>query len=274
MHIKISEKSDRFYLFFVVGILLFILLTPVFLSQNSANATQITLAWDQSDGAAGYKIYSGTTSNSYQWAADVGNVTSYTTADLTDGYTYYFAATAYDETSLESDYSDEVSYVATTTLCSYSISPASASFGSTGGTGNIAVLTQSGCSWTAASGVAWITITSGSSGTGSGTVMYSVAPNSGSSRSTALTIAGQQFTVSQTGVQAYTITASVGAGGTISPSGSVSVNYLTSQTFTITPKSGYRIKRVTIDGTSVGAVSSYTFTNINMNHTIKALFGK
>ena len=115
--------------------------------QERANAAQVTLAWDESDGAAGYKIYSGTTSNSYTWVVDVGNVTSYTTENLTDGYTYYFAATAYDESGLESDYSDEVSYSASTVPCSYAISPASASFNTSGGSGSITVTTQSGCSW-------------------------------------------------------------------------------------------------------------------------------
>ena len=188
--------------------------------QERANAAQITLAWDESDGAAGYKIYSGTESNNYTWVVDVGNTTSYTTANLTDGYTYYFAATAYDASGLESDYSDEVSYSANTVPCSYSISPASASFNTSGGSGSIVVTTQSGCNWSASSGVSWVTITSGSSGTGSGTIAYTVASNSGAARSVVSTIAGQLFTFNQSGTQSYTINASAGTGGTITPSGS------------------------------------------------------
>ena len=46
----------------------------------------------------------------------------------------------------------------------------------------------------------------------------------------------------------YTITASAGSGGSISPSGAVSVASGGSQTFTITPNSGYQIKSVTVDG--------------------------
>jgi len=84
------------------------------------------------------------------------------------------------------------------TSCTYSISPTSQSFGSSGGTGSVSVTTQSGCSWTAVSNASWITITSGSSGTGSGTVNYSVAANTGtSSRTGTITIADQTFTVSQ-----------------------------------------------------------------------------
>ncbi|MEM3714376.1 MAG: hypothetical protein QXF82_05450, partial [Nitrososphaeria archaeon] len=51
------------------------------------------------------------------------------------------------------------------------------------------------------------------------------------------------------------ITASAGEGGTITPSGEVVVPYNGSQTFTITPNEGYRIKDVLIDGGSIGPVS-------------------
>ena len=70
----------------------------------------------------------------------------------------------------------------------------------------------------------------------------------------------------------YTITASAGTGGSISPSGAVSAAYGTSKTFTITPGTGYQIADVKVDGVSVGAVSSYTFSSIAANHTIAATF--
>jgi hypothetical protein len=267
-----TKKDINILRFFIAGMWVLLLLGSAALSQNAAKADQITLAWDQSEGAAGYKIYSGTSSNSYQWVTDVGNVTSYTTADLTAGYTYYFAATAYDASALESDHSDEVSYTAGAVSCSYTISPSSISFGTAGGTGTIAVTTQTGCAWTAATGGSWLAITSGSNGTGSATVSYTVSANSGPSRSATSTIAGQFFTANQSGVQTYTITASAGTGGTISPSGSVSVNYGSSQSFTITANSGYTISNVTVDGSSVGAVSSYTFSNVTAAHSISATF--
>ena len=70
----------------------------------------------------------------------------------------------------------------------------------------------------------------------------------------------------------HTITASAGTGGSISPSGSVPVQDGGSQTFTITPNSGYAISNVLVDGQSVGAVRSYTFSNVRSNHTISASF--
>lgn len=70
----------------------------------------------------------------------------------------------------------------------------------------------------------------------------------------------------------YTITASAGSNGTISPSGSVVVNKGASQVFTIAANSGYSISSVLVDGSSVGAVSSYTFSNVQATHTISATF--
>jgi len=70
----------------------------------------------------------------------------------------------------------------------------------------------------------------------------------------------------------YSIAASAGAGGSISPSGSVPVNCGANQTFTITPDGCHVIGDVLVDGVSVGAVSSYTFTGVTTNHTIAASF--
>lgn len=69
-----------------------------------------------------------------------------------------------------------------------------------------------------------------------------------------------------------TITASAGDGGSISPSGPVRVPEGGSQTFTITPDSGYVIQDVLVDNVSRGAVSSYTFTDVEADHTITAVF--
>src|SRR5206468_1802053 len=73
-------------------------------------------------------------------------------------------------------------------------------------------------------------------------------------------------------INTYTIMASAGANGSISPSGAVTVIYGASQTFTIAPSTGYHIADVLVDGSSVGAVTSYTFTNVTATHTIAASF--
>ena len=69
-----------------------------------------------------------------------------------------------------------------------------------------------------------------------------------------------------------TISATAGANGAISPSGNFPVNYGSNQSFTITPNTGYSIAFVAVNGVSVGAVSSYTFTNIQATYDIYAAF--
>ena len=72
----------------------------------------------------------------------------------------------------------------------------------------------------------------------------------------------------------YTIKATAGTGGSISPSGNVSVREGGDQTFTITPDKGYAVSNVKIDGKRIGAVKSYTFENVRRTHTIEVIFVK
>jgi len=76
------------------------------------------------------------------------------------------------------------------------------------------------------------------------------------------------------GYSYYTIKATAGTGGSISPSGNVSVREGRDQTFTITPDKGYAVANVKIDGKSIGAVKSYTFENVSRTHTIEVIFMK
>ena len=70
----------------------------------------------------------------------------------------------------------------------------------------------------------------------------------------------------------YTIKATAGTGGSITPSGNVSVREGRDKTFTITPDKGYAVSNVKIDGRSIGAVKSYTFENVRRAHAIEVSF--
>jgi peptidoglycan hydrolase-like protein with peptidoglycan-binding domain len=70
----------------------------------------------------------------------------------------------------------------------------------------------------------------------------------------------------------YTITASAGTGGVISYAGPLSVMGGANQSYTSIPNSGYTIADVLVDGTSVGPVSTYTFSNVSAPHTISVTF--
>jgi glucose/arabinose dehydrogenase len=90
--------------------------------------------------------------------------------------------------------------IVSSTPCTYSISPTSATFGKAVSTGSVSVTASSGCAWTATSNASWITITGGSNGSGNGTVGYSVAAYTAKpkKRSGTITIAGKTFQVMQT----------------------------------------------------------------------------
>ena len=77
---------------------------------------------------------------------------------------------------------------------------------------------------------------------------------------------------SSSGYSYYTIQADAGTGGSISPSGNVSVREGADQTFTITPDKGCAVFNVKIDGRSIGAVKSYSFENVKRAHTIEVSF--
>lgn len=91
--------------------------------------------------------------------------------------------------------------------CTYSLSPKSQTFPSSGGTTSFNITTQTGCNWTASSNSSWITTTS--SGNGNGMVSYTVAANqTTSSRTGTITVANQTFTVTQNGTNSTTLSIS------------------------------------------------------------------
>lgn len=89
------------------------LLTVVLLLSQSAFAGSLLISWDPipTSTLAGYKIKFGTTSGSYAQSVAVGNVTSYTLPNLTDGARYYFVVVGVDANSVEGMPSAEVSGV-------------------------------------------------------------------------------------------------------------------------------------------------------------------
>jgi probable HAF family extracellular repeat protein len=77
-------------------------------------------------------------------------------------------------------------------------------------------------------------------------------------------------------ITTYAIIAAAGIGGTISPSGTISVPSGTDQTFIITANPGFDLNGKIVDGVPVGGQivgpDSYTFTDVTASHTIVANF--
>ncbi len=108
--------------FFVILFTSCFLVSLIFV--NKALAGTATLSWNANTepDLAGYKIYYGTSPRTgtcppggYTNNVNVGNVTSYTFNNLTNGQTYYFSVTAYDTSNNESGCSSEVSKVISAT---------------------------------------------------------------------------------------------------------------------------------------------------------------
>jgi len=82
---------------------------------------------------------------------------------------------------------------------------------------------------------------------------------------------GESVKVEKLASSKFRINYFLSPGGTISPLDSL-FNYGETVTYRFLPDEGYKIKDVIVDGVSVGAVTSYTFENIDRDHELKVIF--
>ncbi|MBR0055170.1 MAG: hypothetical protein IJP65_07705, partial [Bacteroidales bacterium] len=73
-------------------------------------------------------------------------------------------------------------------------------------------------------------------------------------------------------ISSYTVVAEDAENGFISPSGATSVTCGESISYEITPNVGYHLDSLFVDGSSVVPTSTYTFSNVVENHTIRPVF--
>jgi flagellar hook assembly protein FlgD len=291
----ISEKKrkylDRHTSFFLVLPIFFVLVmlamprsamalnAPSSLTATAVSPDQIDLAWvDNSSDETSFMIERDLQNDGvFVQIHTVGaNVRNYAESRLADGSVCTYRVRAYKPTEY-SDYSNSATAVtrtayaisAPTGLPVFALSP-----------------TQVVLSWTDNSNnEAQFQIERGANRTGPFSVVGTVGPNITTYTDSGLAAGAWYYYqvravnyntfsgyASVMPVQLWTITASAGAGGAISPTGTVAVNFGDSRTFMITPSNGYGIASVLVDGSSVGAVSSYPFSSISANHTITASF--
>lgn len=275
---SISRSSSRFRIFRFITLLL-LMLGMVILTPNAYSA-QVVLTWEKlPDPVTGYNIYYGPNSGTYTQNIDVGDVGTYTIENLACGTTYYIVATDHDAGGTELDRSNEV--IATIPACqqyALAVSKTGTGTGTVNGAG-IDCGTVCGGSYAPGTDVVltatanYGSVFSGWSG-GGGTGSYETVMNAAAS-------------VTATFTRVYSITATSNINGSIIPSGNppvsqasngstvikiVTVSQGTDQSFTITPSTGYHLADLKADGTSVGAVSTYTFSNVAADHTLNATF--
>ena len=105
--IKIRMKATAKYLKMSVIFLFLIIVIPAWVYGEV-----VMVSWEANTetGLGGYRVYYGTSSMTYTQSLDVSPlINSIEIGDLSQGYTYYFAITAYDTEGYESAYSEEVS---------------------------------------------------------------------------------------------------------------------------------------------------------------------
>ena len=143
--------------------------------------------------------------------------------------------------------------------CTFTISPTTSNLPSSlAGSGSVTVTAGAGCSWTAVSNDAWITIGAGASGTGNGSVSYSVAANTGTTaRTGTLTIGGQTFTVTQPGAPCtFTISpTSSNLTSSIATTGTINVIGAAGCSWTATSNATWMTISAGASGTGNGTVS-------------------
>jgi hypothetical protein len=148
--------------------------------------------------------------------------------------------------------------------CAFAVSPFSSTLTSPAAAdGTVTVSGGAGCSWTATSNAAWITITSGASGVGGGSVNYTVAANTGTtSRTGTMTIAGKTFSVTQPATScAFTINPTNQAFPTSGGAGTVTVTTSSNCTWTSSSSAAW----VTISGGASGAGSGTVTFSVASN---------
>ena len=103
----LKRSVRRSALCFVLTIFVVVAFFPL---SDRVWAQEIIVFWDGNEepDLAGYKIYFGQTSGSYDTCIDVGMTLEHEMTALQDTGLYYFAVTAYDSAGNESDFSQEV----------------------------------------------------------------------------------------------------------------------------------------------------------------------
>ncbi|MEM4260895.1 MAG: DUF1566 domain-containing protein [Candidatus Woesearchaeota archaeon] len=270
--------KKRYFILSLICLFIIFFINVNFFYKSEAYAGQATLFWSppatNEDGTpitdlAGYNIYYGISSGSYTEKVDVGNVTGYTINSLEEGKTYFFVATAYNISGIESKYSNEVSKTIPLSVKNYLLTLTKAGSGSGIVTSMpVGINCGSDCTEVYTSGTV-VTLTAASD---SNSVFSGWSGACTGSGTCAVTMNEAKSVTATFNLKTYTITATAGEGGSISPSGAVSVRHGESQSFTITANANYTVDNVVVDGVNAGPVTTYNFSNVTANHTISASF--
>ena len=265
-------KLDRRVIIAIAGAMIISLMSSI------ALAATVTLAWDKPVDTAvkGYHIYYGKSPDSFKKGSpSIKDVRKeyVEIKDLDPGNTYWFAATSHDDNGRESDFSEKISHAVP--LPTYTVEMTVSE-----GTGGLIRFSENNIDCKDSCTIEEIKHHSSPS--------FTIIPDNGFQISevwindssagpipsyTFENIEKNHSITAQFSRKKYTITASASDGGTIEPSGEITVLHGGSQSFSITASEGYEFTALDVNGDSVGPESPYEFTGIIAdNATIHATF--
>lgn len=256
----------------LIGLTLFSLTTFVYAETFSVpQTTGVTLAWDANDPVPdGYHIYQRTEGQAYDYSQPVWTTTSTTATiyNLSYDTTYYYVVRAYVGTDASGD-SNEVSFTGSSSSVeppvepsTYAITAAAAGDGIISPSGTVTVTQDTDQSF----------VISSSSGSYLVDVLVDGTSVGAVSSYTFTQVSGNHTISAEFAYYPHSISASSGSGGTISPSGEAAIDHGGSQSYLITPNTGYHVHDVVVDGISLGAITTYVFDSVIQDHTIHAAF--
>ena len=252
------------------GWLGFLVLIVVLFQPLIAGAAQVTLAWDPNDPAPdGYQVYQRVEGDSYDydnpvWPGqdDDPTLTTCTITGLADDTLYNFVVRARVDSNTSSDSNEVAHQTAAAGPQTHTISATAGANGAISPSGSLSVSEGDNQRFDFSADPGYHISNVQVDGQSIGAVISYTFQNVTQNHSIAVSYA----------VNTYSISASAESGGSISPAGSVNVAGGSGQTFTFTPNNGYHVDGITVDGHSIGAASSYTFSNVTGNHAISVSF--
>jgi hypothetical protein len=247
-----------------------IVLIVVFFQPIFAGAAQVTLAWDPNDPAPdGYRVYQRVEGDSYDYESPVWpgpdddpTLTTCTITGLADDTLYYFVVRAWVGSDISGDSNEAAHQTAAAGPQTHIISATAGANGSISPSGMVSVYEGDDQHFDFSANPGYHISNVQVNGQSIGAVASYTFSN----------VTGNHTISVSFAVDTHTISASAGSGGSIAPAGSVNVAGGSGQTFTFTPNNGYHVAGITVDGQSIGAASSYTFSNVTGNHTISVSF--
>jgi hypothetical protein len=228
-------------------------------------AGEVTLAWDPNDPAPNfYCLYLRTEGQVYDYTQPCwsGTGTSTTVYNLSYDMTYHFVVRAQIGSTQSAD-SNEISFrLASPVSGTHTITASAGQHGSISPSGTTEVNPEAAQTYTITPDTGYHVSDVRVDGVSIGMVSSYAFTN----------VSADHTITASFAIDTYTLTASAGANGGIAPSGATHVDRGAAQTYTITPDVGYHVSDVSVDGVSIGAESSYTFSDITANHTIGVAF--